>query len=80
MSDNNNLINGLITSAISMGLYGGYKTIQHYRIHSDCNKDNELVISVVDKDLEKQVKQSPMLKPAETPNIELPPLSLNPLH
>lgn len=54
MSDNNNLINGLITSAISMGLYGGYKTIQHYRIQSDCNKNNELVISVVD--LEKQVK------------------------
>ena len=74
MSDNNNLINGLITSAISMGLYGGYKTIQHYRIHSDCNKDNELVISVVDKDLEKQVVK----QVEKTNNIELPPL--NPLH
>ena len=74
MSDNNNLINGLITSAISMGLYGGYKTIQHYRIHSDCNKNNELVISVVDieKQVEKQVEKE------KTNNIELPPL--NPLH
>jgi len=35
-----------------------------------------LVIEVVD--IEKQVKQSPIVKPAETPNIELP--SLNPLH
>ena len=71
MSDNNNLINGLITSAISMCLYGGYKTFLHYRIHSDCNKDNELVISVVDieKQVEKQVEK--------TNNIELP--SLNPL-
>ena len=76
MSDNKDLINGLITSAISMGLYGGYKTIQHYRVHSTCNQDNQLVIEVVD--IEKQVKQSPIIKPAETPNIELP--SLNPLH
>jgi len=77
MTDNNNLINGLITSAISMGLYGGYKTWLHYRLNSECNKDNELVISVVD--VEKQVKQSPIIKPnTETQNIELP--SLNPLH
>lgn len=75
MSDNNNLINGLITSAISMVLYGGYKTIQHYRINSECSKNNELVISVVD--IEKQVKQSPVVKP-NTENIELP--SLSPLH
>jgi len=68
MSDNNNLINGLITSAISMGLFGGYKLIQNYRMNSECNKDNELVISVVD--IEKQ-----QVKPNE---IELP--SLNPLH
>jgi hypothetical protein len=77
MSDNN-LINALITSSISIGMYGGYKAINHYRLNSECNKNNELVISVVD--IEKQVKQSPTLKPAETPNIELPPLSLNPLH
>lgn len=70
MSDNN-IINALITSAISIGLYGGYKTIRHYQIHSECNKNNELVISVIDTDIEKQVKQSPAIKPAETPNIEL---------
>lgn len=68
MSDNN-IINALITSAISIGLYGAYKTIRNYQIHSECNKNNELVISVVD--VEKQVKQSPAIKPAETPNIEL---------
>lgn len=68
MSDNN-LINALITSSISIGLYGAYKIIRHYQIHSECNKNNELVISVVD--IEKQVKQSPVLKPADSPNIEL---------
>jgi len=73
MSDNN-IINALITSAISIGLYGGYKAINHYRVHSECNKQNELVISVVDKDIEKQVKPSPALKSAESPNIELPSL------
>lgn len=40
--------NALITSSISIGLYGVYKLIQHYRIHSECSKNNELVISVVD--------------------------------
>jgi hypothetical protein len=79
MSDNN-IINALITSSISIGMYGAYKLINNYRLHSECNKNNELIISVVDKDIEKQVKQSPALKPAESPNIELPPLSLNPLH
>ena len=72
MSDNN-LINALITSSISIGLYGSYKIIRNYQLHSECNKNNELVISVVD--VEKQVKQSPTLKPTE---IELP--SLSPLH
>jgi hypothetical protein len=77
MSDNN-LINALITSSISIGAYGSWKIIQNYRVHSECNKNNELVISVVD--IEKQVKQSPILKPAEQPNIELPTLSLSHLH
>ena len=45
MSD---VVNALITSSISIGLYGLYKVIQHYRVHSSCNKNNELVISVVD--------------------------------
>ena len=40
--------NALITSSISIGLYGVYKLIQHYRINSTCSKNNELVISVVD--------------------------------
>lgn len=43
-----NITNSLITSAISIGLYGIWKVIQHYRIHSSCNQNNELVISVVD--------------------------------
>jgi hypothetical protein len=42
------IVNALITSSISIGLYGIYKLIQHYRVHSECNKNNELVISVVD--------------------------------
>jgi len=41
-------INALVTSSISVGLYGLYKVIQHYRVHSSCNQNNELVISVVD--------------------------------
>ena len=45
MSD---LVNALITSSISIGLYGLYKVIQHYRVNSSCNQNNELVISVVD--------------------------------
>jgi len=42
------ITNALITSSISIGLYGVYKLIQHYRINSTCSKNNELVISVVD--------------------------------
>ena len=40
--------NALITSAISLGGFSLYKIINHYRLKSSCNSNNELVISVVD--------------------------------
>lgn len=43
-----NITNSLITSSISIGLYGIYKLIQHYRLKSSCNQNGELVIGVVD--------------------------------
>lgn len=38
----------LISSGVTSGIYIIYKTIQHYRIHSSCNQNNQLVIEVVD--------------------------------
>jgi len=38
----------LITTAITSGVYGLYKIVQHYRLRSSCNKDNQLVVEVVD--------------------------------
>ena len=40
--------NVLISTAISSGLYILYKTINHYRLKSECNKDNQLVITITD--------------------------------
>ncbi len=54
------ITNALITSSISIGAYGLWKIIQHYRIHSTCSKNNELVISVVDIE-----------KPEKPVNIEM---------
>jgi hypothetical protein len=42
--------NALITSGISLGGFSLYKIINHYRLKSSCNSNNELVISVVDVD------------------------------
>jgi hypothetical protein len=47
--------NALISSGITSGLYILYKTIQHYRIHSSCNQNNQLVIEVVD--IEKPIEK-----------------------
>jgi hypothetical protein len=38
----------LITSSIYIGFNIVYKIINHYRLKSSCNNNNELVISVVD--------------------------------
>jgi hypothetical protein len=53
--------NALISSGITSSIYILYKTIQHYRIHSSCNQNNQLIIEVVD--IEK-----PDVKPDDKPN------------
>ena len=45
-----NISNALLTSGIGTLVYATYKTIQHYRIHSTCNQNNQLVIEVVNVD------------------------------
>ena len=42
-----NISNALLTSGIGSTIYFAYKTIQHYRIHSTCNQENQLVIEIV---------------------------------
>ncbi len=37
----------LITSGITSSLFILYKTIQHYRLHSTCNQNNQLVLEIV---------------------------------
>jgi hypothetical protein len=46
----------LITSGIGTLVGILWKVINHYRVKSSCNKDNELVISVVDTNTDKNVK------------------------
>jgi hypothetical protein len=58
----NNITNALITSGIGSAVYIAYKIIQHYRIHSSCNQDNQLVIEVVNVD--DKAKQQPDSKQA----------------
>ena len=38
----------LISSAITTGAYVLYKGINHYRIHSTCNSQNQLVVEIID--------------------------------
>ena len=64
-----NINDALISSAITSGIYILYKGISHYRLHSTCNSQNELVISVID--IEK-----PPEKPKE--NTEMSPVVNNP--
>lgn len=46
----------LITSGFSIGLFVIYKIVNHYRLKSSCNQNNELVISVVDIEQELALK------------------------
>jgi hypothetical protein len=50
--------NSLITSGISISCFALYKIIQHYRLKSSCNANNQLVVEVVDVSLPTAV-QSP---------------------
>lgn len=43
-----NINDALISSAITTGMYILYKGINHYRIHSSCNSQNQLVVEIVD--------------------------------
>lgn len=45
MSDINTI---LINAGVSSGIFILYKIINHYRLRSECNQNNQLVISVVD--------------------------------
>ena len=54
----------LISSGITSGIYILYKGINHYRLQSSCNSNNELVISVVD--IEKQSE-----KPKENAELSI---------
>ena len=54
----------LISSGITSGIYILYKGINHYRLQSSCNSNNELVISVVD--IEKQPE-----KPKENAELSI---------
>lgn len=47
----------LITTAITSGVFLLYKGINHYRLRSSCNKDNELVIAVVDVERPEERKE-----------------------
>jgi hypothetical protein len=60
-----NINDALISSAITSGIYILYKGISHYRLHSTCNQQNQLVVEIVD--IEKQAD-----KPKE--NTEMPPV------
>jgi hypothetical protein len=64
-----NINDALISSAITSGVYILYKGISHYRLHSTCNQQNQLVVEIVD--IEKQTD-----KPKE--NTEMPPVVDNP--
>lgn len=61
MSDINTI---LINAGISTGIFILYKIINHYRIHSSCNQNNQLVIEIVD---------------VERPAENKPPDNLNPV-
>ena len=57
-----NINEALISSAITSGIYILYKGINHYRIHSTCNQQNQLVVEIID--IEKQPE-----KPKENANV-----------
>jgi len=51
----------LITSGFGAVVGIIWKIINHYRVKSSCNKDNELVISVVDTNTEKPVNSKDII-------------------
>jgi len=59
-----NINEALISSAITSGIYILYKGINHYRIHSTCNQQNQLVVEIID--IEKQPE-----KPKENANVSI---------
>jgi len=65
-----NINEALISSAITSGIYILYKGINHYRLQSSCNSQNELVISVIDieKPPEKPKENAEMAIVVDNPN------------
>jgi len=65
-----NINEALISSAITSGIYILYKGINHYRLQSSCNSQNELVISVIDieKQPEKPKENTEMAIVVDNPN------------
>lgn len=61
--------NALISSGITSSIYIIYKTIQHYRIHSSCNANNQLIIEVVDVEAQQPI---PSLETVVIPSL-IPP-------
>jgi len=59
--------NVLLTSSITSALYLVYKTIQHYRIHSTCNNNNQLVVEVVEIDTNNHQPQAPQEQASHLP-------------
>jgi hypothetical protein len=56
----------LITTAITSGVFLLYKGINHYRLRSSCNKDNELVIAVVDIERPEEKKEEEVKEEEKT--------------
>ncbi len=66
----------LISTSISTALYVIYKTINHYRLKSECNKDNNIItITIVDTNKKNNVNESEEKKD-ELPALGLPALGL----
>lgn len=64
-----NVNDALISSAITTGVYILYKGINHYRIHSTCNQQNQLVVEIVD--IEKP-PEKPKENTAVSPVVDKP--------
>jgi len=67
-----NINDALISSAITSGVYILYKTIQHYRLKSECNRNNQLVVEIVDVEASNKPSQNPNQNPNITPVSDNP--------
>ena len=65
-----NINEALISSAITSGIYILYKGIQHYRIHSTCNHQNQLVVEIVDIEA-LALPEKPPEKPKENTEMSI---------